>query len=148
MAARLLVSPRNPGSTPPLFRPTNIGSPTSIPIPTSPPISTSARTTLRPSPKESPRRPRPNSRSIPGSTSPSSWCPRATASKCPPACSKPPVSRRADPAQWSSSYYHEYLFDHILMERGFTVIDVDYRGSAGYGRDWRTAVYEHMGGKD
>ncbi len=49
---------------------------------------------------------------------------------------------------WSSSYYHEYLFDHILMDRGYLVIDVDYRGSAGYGRDWRTAVYEHMGGKD
>ncbi|MBZ5619164.1 MAG: alpha/beta fold hydrolase, partial [Acidobacteriia bacterium] len=49
--------------------------------------------------------------------------------------------------KWST-YYHEYLFHHILMERGFTVIDVDYRGSAGYGRDWRTAVYEHMGGKD
>jgi len=49
--------------------------------------------------------------------------------------------------KWSS-YYHEYLFHHILMERGFTVIDVDYRGSAGYGRNWRTAVYEHMGGKD
>jgi dipeptidyl aminopeptidase/acylaminoacyl peptidase len=50
--------------------------------------------------------------------------------------------------KWSSSYYHEYMFDHILMERGFLVIDVDYRGSAGYGRDWRTAIYEHMGGKD
>ena len=49
---------------------------------------------------------------------------------------------------WSAHYYREYLFDHILMERGFTVIDVDYRGSAGYGRDWRTAIYEHMGGKD
>jgi dipeptidyl aminopeptidase/acylaminoacyl peptidase len=49
--------------------------------------------------------------------------------------------------KWSS-YYHEYMFNHILMERGFMVIDVDYRGSAGYGRDWRTAVYEHMGGKD
>jgi dipeptidyl aminopeptidase/acylaminoacyl peptidase len=49
---------------------------------------------------------------------------------------------------WSSSYYHEYMFNHLLMERGFLVIDVDYRGSAGYGRDWRTAVYEHMGGKD
>jgi dipeptidyl aminopeptidase/acylaminoacyl peptidase len=49
---------------------------------------------------------------------------------------------------WSSSYYREYLFDHLLMERGFLVIDVDYRGSAGYGRDWRTAIYEHMGGKD
>ena len=49
---------------------------------------------------------------------------------------------------WSSNYYREYLFHHILTQRGFLVIDVDYRGSAGYGRDWRTAVYEHMGGKD
>jgi dipeptidyl aminopeptidase/acylaminoacyl peptidase len=49
---------------------------------------------------------------------------------------------------WSSGYYREYMFDHLLMERGFTIIDVDYRGSAGYGRDWRTAVYEHMGVKD
>jgi hypothetical protein len=31
--------------------------------------------------------------------------------------------------KWST-YYHEYLFHHILMERGFLVIDVDYRGSA------------------
>jgi dipeptidyl aminopeptidase/acylaminoacyl peptidase len=49
--------------------------------------------------------------------------------------------------KWST-YYHEYLFHHILMERGYTVIDVDYRGSAGYGREWRTAIYEYMGGKD
>jgi dipeptidyl aminopeptidase/acylaminoacyl peptidase len=49
--------------------------------------------------------------------------------------------------EWSP-YYHEYMFDHILMERGFMVMDVDYRGSAGYGRNWRTAVYQHMGGKD
>ena len=49
---------------------------------------------------------------------------------------------------WSANYYREYMFDHILMARGFTVIDVDYRGSAGYGRNWRTAIYEHMGGKD
>jgi dipeptidyl aminopeptidase/acylaminoacyl peptidase len=49
--------------------------------------------------------------------------------------------------KWST-YDHEFMFDHILMERGFLVIDVDYRGSAGHGRDWRTAIYEHMGGKD
>ena len=34
------------------------------------------------------------------------------------------------------------------MEKGYTVIDIDYRGSAGYGRDWRTGIYRHMGGKD
>ena len=28
------------------------------------------------------------------------------------------------------------------------VLDIDYRGSAGYGRDWRTAIYRHMGGRD
>ena len=49
---------------------------------------------------------------------------------------------------WTSSYAREFLFHHLLMERGYVVIDVDYRGSAGYGRDWRTAIYRHMGGKD
>ena len=50
--------------------------------------------------------------------------------------------------RWWSSYSHEYMFHHILMERGYMVLDVDYRGSAGYGRDWRTGIYRHMGGKD
>jgi dipeptidyl aminopeptidase/acylaminoacyl peptidase len=50
--------------------------------------------------------------------------------------------------RWWSSYSHEYMFHHLLMERGYMVIDIDYRGSAGYGRDWRTAIYRHMGGKD
>ncbi|HUP03263.1 MAG TPA: alpha/beta fold hydrolase, partial [Bryobacteraceae bacterium] len=49
---------------------------------------------------------------------------------------------------WSLHYYREYMFQHVLMDRGFLVIDADYRGSAGYGRDWRAAIYEHMGGKD
>ena len=49
---------------------------------------------------------------------------------------------------WSSSYYHEYLFHHFLMEHGYTVLAIDYRGSAGYGRDWRTGIYRHMGGTD
>ena len=34
------------------------------------------------------------------------------------------------------------------MENGYTVMDVDYRASSGYGRDWRTGIYRHMGGKD
>ena len=50
--------------------------------------------------------------------------------------------------KWWSSYSREYMFHHLLMERGYTVIDIDYRGSAGYGRDWRTGVYRFMGGKD
>jgi dipeptidyl aminopeptidase/acylaminoacyl peptidase len=47
-----------------------------------------------------------------------------------------------------SSYYREYMFHHLLMSRGYTVLDADYRGSRGYGRDWRTAIYRHMGGQD
>jgi dipeptidyl aminopeptidase/acylaminoacyl peptidase len=50
--------------------------------------------------------------------------------------------------RWWSSYSREYMFNHLLMERGFVVLDIDYRGSAGYGRDWRTGIYRHMGGKD
>lgn len=50
--------------------------------------------------------------------------------------------------RWWSSYYREYMFHHILAARGYYVLDIDYRGSAGYGRDWRTAIYRHMGGKD
>jgi dipeptidyl aminopeptidase/acylaminoacyl peptidase len=34
------------------------------------------------------------------------------------------------------------------MEHGYLVLAVDYRASKGYGRDWRTAIYRHMGGKD
>jgi dipeptidyl aminopeptidase/acylaminoacyl peptidase len=47
-----------------------------------------------------------------------------------------------------SYYFREYMFHHLLMERGYLVIDLDYRASKGYGRDWRTAIYRHMGGKD
>jgi dipeptidyl aminopeptidase/acylaminoacyl peptidase len=47
-----------------------------------------------------------------------------------------------------SSYAREFMFHHLLASRGYVVLDIDYRGSAGYGRDWRTAVYRHMGGRD
>ncbi len=47
-----------------------------------------------------------------------------------------------------STYFREYMFHNILIERGYYVLDVDYRGSSGYGRDFRTAIYRHMGGKD
>ena len=47
-----------------------------------------------------------------------------------------------------SYYFREYMFNQYLASKGYVVIDVDYRGSAGYGRDWRTAIYRHMGGRD
>jgi dipeptidyl aminopeptidase/acylaminoacyl peptidase len=46
------------------------------------------------------------------------------------------------------SYFREYMFHNLLAARGYVVLDVDYRASSGYGRDWRTAIYRHMGGKD
>ena len=50
--------------------------------------------------------------------------------------------------KWWSDYYQEYMFHNLLTDKGFTVLDVDYRASAGLGRDWRTAIYRFMGGKD
>jgi dipeptidyl aminopeptidase/acylaminoacyl peptidase len=50
--------------------------------------------------------------------------------------------------KWWSRYLREYMFHNMLADRGYTVLDIDYRGSAGYGRDWRTGIYRHMGGKD
>ena len=44
-----------------------------------------------------------------------------------------------------SYYYHEMMFQTFLNQHGYLVLDMDYRGSAGYGRDWRTAIYRHMG---
>ena len=45
-------------------------------------------------------------------------------------------------------YWREFMFNTLLNRAGYVVIDVDYRGSAGYGRDWRTDVYMHLGGRD
>jgi len=45
-------------------------------------------------------------------------------------------------------YIREQMFHNFLADRGYVVMDIDYRGSAGYGRNWRTGIYRHMGGKD
>lgn len=50
--------------------------------------------------------------------------------------------------KWWSNYYREYMFHNLLADNGYTVLDIDYRASSGYGRNWRTAIYRHMGGKD
>lgn len=45
-------------------------------------------------------------------------------------------------------YFREHMFMNMLVDKGYTVMNIDYRGSAGYGRDWRTAIYRHMGKND
>lgn len=50
--------------------------------------------------------------------------------------------------KWWSQYSREYMFHNLLVDKGYTVLDIDYRASAGYGRDHRTGIYRFMGGKD
>jgi acetyl esterase/lipase len=50
--------------------------------------------------------------------------------------------------EWWSRYEREYAFHHALAAKGCIVLDLDYRGSSGYGRDWRCAIHGHMGGRD
>lgn len=47
-----------------------------------------------------------------------------------------------------STYFREYMFNHLLASRGYTVMDVDFRASSGYGAAVRTGIYRFMGGKD
>jgi dipeptidyl aminopeptidase/acylaminoacyl peptidase len=47
-----------------------------------------------------------------------------------------------------NNYYREFMFNDLLAKKGYVILDIDYRGSAGYGRDWRTDVYDFLGGKD
>jgi len=42
-------------------------------------------------------------------------------------------------------YFREQMFNNFLVQHGYVVLDMDYRASAGYGRDWRTAIYRQMG---
>jgi len=50
--------------------------------------------------------------------------------------------------QWGSYQEYRYVFNSWLANHGYVVFDIDYRGSSGYGRDWRTGVYLDMGGPD
>jgi len=50
--------------------------------------------------------------------------------------------------KWWSNIFRDYMFHNLLADNGYTVLDIDYRGSAGYGRKWRTDVYRHLGGRD
>ena len=50
-----------------------------------------------------------------------------------------------DVHQRYSYYFREQMFNNLLVQKGYVVIDMDYRASAGYGRNWRTAIYRQMG---
>jgi dipeptidyl aminopeptidase/acylaminoacyl peptidase len=42
-------------------------------------------------------------------------------------------------------YFREFMFHTLLTEAGYVVLDMDYRASKGYGRNWRTTIYRQMG---
>lgn len=50
--------------------------------------------------------------------------------------------------QWGSYQDQRFVYNAYLANQGYVVMDLDYRGSSGYGRQWRTGVYLHMGGPD
>ncbi len=71
---------------------------------------------------------------------------------------KPHASRPAviyvHGAGYAQSVFHNWgggnttPFFNVLLQAGYAVLDLDYRGSSGYGRDCRTDIYRNMGGKD
>jgi dipeptidyl aminopeptidase/acylaminoacyl peptidase len=46
------------------------------------------------------------------------------------------------------NYAVYYSFHQYLLQEGYIVFAPDYRGSIGYGRDWRDGVYMDVGGND
>jgi dipeptidyl aminopeptidase/acylaminoacyl peptidase len=46
------------------------------------------------------------------------------------------------------NYAVYYSYHQYLLQQGYVVLAPDYRGSIGYGRDWRNGVYMDVGGND
>ena len=46
------------------------------------------------------------------------------------------------------NYAVYYSLHQYFLQKGYVVFAPDYRGSIGYGRDWRTGVYMDVGGRD
>ena len=46
------------------------------------------------------------------------------------------------------NYAVYYSFHQYLAQRGYVVLSVDYRGSIGYGKQWRQGHFRDLGGKD
>lgn len=45
-------------------------------------------------------------------------------------------------------YFREMMFHSLLAYKGYVVADIDFRASAGYGREFREAIYRNMGGPE
>jgi len=58
------------------------------------------------------------------------------------------VNQNYDGWHVERNYAVYYSFHQYLLQQGYVVFAPDYRGSIGYGRDWRTAVHLDVGGKD
>ncbi|HEY3940796.1 MAG TPA: prolyl oligopeptidase family serine peptidase [Bryobacteraceae bacterium] len=50
--------------------------------------------------------------------------------------------------QWGSYQELRFVFNNYMAEQGYVILEMDYRGSTNYGRDWRSGVYLNMGGPD
>jgi len=58
------------------------------------------------------------------------------------------VNQNYDGWHVQRNYAVYYSFHQYLLQKGYVVIAPDYRGSIGYGRDWREGVYMDVGGRD
>jgi dipeptidyl aminopeptidase/acylaminoacyl peptidase len=58
------------------------------------------------------------------------------------------VNQNYDGWHVQRNYAVYYSIHQYFLQKGYVVLAPDYRGSIGYGRDWRTAVNMDVGGKD
>ena len=58
------------------------------------------------------------------------------------------VNQNYDGWHVQRNYAVYYSIHQYFLQKGYVVLAPDYRGSIGYGRDWRTGVYMNVGGKD
>jgi dipeptidyl aminopeptidase/acylaminoacyl peptidase len=58
------------------------------------------------------------------------------------------VNQNYDGWHVQRNYAVYYSIHQYFLQKGYVVLAPDYRGSIGYGRNWRTGVYMDVGGKD
>jgi dipeptidyl aminopeptidase/acylaminoacyl peptidase len=58
------------------------------------------------------------------------------------------VNQNYDGWHVQRNYAVYYSLHQYFLQKGYVVLAPDYRGSIGYGRDWRTGVFMDVGGKD